>query len=197
MTKFFPLIVLATWVFVGGSAIADTKPSDRKEAKWEFMVSSGILAPTGSQEDFIKLGKLTSAQLSYVVRQDLALNGSFGWARTRDKSVVGAPKVDLFTYDVGAEFRGRRVNVGSATNFRPFVGTGIGAMTYSYRNVQVDTSSFPAAYVSAGGEFGYRMLRVRLEARDYLSGFSPVNSSRSSQFANQVTVMLGLRFVSR
>ena len=128
---------------------------------------------------------------------DLALNGSFGWARSRDKSIAGAPKVDLFTYDVGAELRGRKLDVGRGTSFKPFVGSGIGAMTYSYRNVQLDTSSFPAAYVSAGGEFGYRRVRLRLEARNYLSGFTPQNASGSSRFANNITVMLGLRFVPR
>ena len=197
MRKFFPCIVLATLVSVGGAAAADAKPGDRKEAKWEFMVSSGILAPTGSQEDFIKLGELTSAQLSYVMRPDLALNGSFGWARTRDKSLAGAPKVDLFTYDLGGEFRGRVLYVGRGTSFRPFVGVGVGAQTYSYRNINVDATSFPSAHLSAGGEFGYRNVRLRLEARDYISDSTPLDRFRSSHVANNVAVMFGLRFVQR
>ena len=68
MRRLFPCVVLATLAFLGERASAEAKPGDSKETKWEFMVSSGILAPTGSQQDFIKLGELTSAQLSYVVR---------------------------------------------------------------------------------------------------------------------------------
>ena len=46
-----------------------------------------------------------------------------------------------------------------------------------------------AAYGGAGAELGYRRVRLRLEARDYVSGRDGVR--------NDIVMLLGLRIASR
>jgi len=69
-----------------------------KKPTWEFLVSSGTVVPTGVQRDDIKRGNLTAAQLSYVMRPELALTATLGWARSRDVASADNPKLDVFTF---------------------------------------------------------------------------------------------------
>lgn len=140
---------------------------------------------------------LTQAQLTYRVLPDIAVTGSFGWVRSRDVASPGAPKLDLFTYDAGLEYRSSPFKITTGTTLRPFIGTGIGARTYSYRNADLEAITTPSGYVSAGGEFGYRRIRLRIEARDYVSGLKQLGGKSSSGVGNDVAVMVGLRFVQR
>ena len=129
----FARIALAAAVLAGGtsSAIAQTmteqKPAQEQSAteqkpKWEFLIASGTLVPTGAQRGAIKRANLTAAQLSYVVRPHLAINTTLGWARSHDVASVGEPKLDIFTYDLGAEARSSKWNVGHTIAFSPFAG---------------------------------------------------------------------------
>lgn len=165
--------------------------------KWEFLVSSGSIVPTGAQRDAIKRGNLTLAQLSYVVRPAIALTASLGWARSRDVASAGDPKLDVFTYDLGAEVRAPRVLAGKGVSFRPFAGAGAGARSYNYRSLDVDATHNVAAYGSAGGELGIGRVRLRLEVRDYVTGFKPLDGVGTASTRNDVVVMAGLRFVRR
>jgi hypothetical protein len=82
-------------------------------------------------------------------------------------------------------------------SFSPFAGLGAGGRSYNYRKLDVDATHNLAAYASAGGELGYRRLRLRLEARDYVAGFKPLAGQGSSRTGNDIVVMAGLRLVSR
>lgn len=183
-------IALAAAALCAMASIAQAKTAE----KWEFSVNSGRLFSAGTQPDVIKSADYTAAQLAYILRPNLAITGSLGWARSKDISAVGSPKVDIFTYDIGAEARADKRNLGSGINFSPFLGAGAGARSYSYRNLPVGTTNEPAGYVSAGGEFGYHRIRLRLELRDYVTGFKPL-SGGGSDLRNDMTVMVGLRLV--
>ena len=117
----------------------------------------------------------------------------FGWARSRDVATAGDPKLDVFTYDVGAELRVPSWKKG----FAPFAGAGLGGRSYNYRKLDVDATHNVSAYASAGGELGVRRVRVRIEARDYVSGFKPLSGEGAARTGNDVVVMAGLRLVSR
>jgi hypothetical protein len=169
--------------------------STQQKPNWELLVSSGAVLPTGTQRDAIKQGKLTAAQVSYVVRPALALTASFGWARTRDIATVGDPKLDAFTYDAGAEVRAPRWMAGKGITLSPFAGVGAGGRSYNYRSLDVEATHNAAAYGSVGGEIGVRRIRLRVEARDYVSGFKPLGGEGASRTGNEVVVMAGLRFV--
>jgi hypothetical protein len=163
--------------------------------RWELIVPSGTMVPTGAQRDAIKRGNLTAVQLSYVVRPALALTTTLGWARSRDIAAAGNPKLDAFTYDLGAEVRAPRWIANDAISFSPFAGVGAGGRSYNYRKLDVDATHNLAAYGSLGSELGVRRVRMRLEARDYVAGFKPLDGRGASRTGSDVVVLFGLRFV--
>jgi hypothetical protein len=169
---------------------AEPTPSQAKHDRWELLVPSGALMPTGQQRDAIRSGNLSAVQLTYVVRPAVAITSMFGWARSRDVATSGSPKLDVFTYDVGAELRAP----GSKKGITTFAGAGVGGRSYNHRKLDADATHNLSAYASAGGEFGIRRLRVRIEARDYVSGFKSLAGGGESRTGNDVVVMAGLRW---
>jgi hypothetical protein len=163
--------------------------------RWELNVPSGTLVPTGAQRDAIKRGNLTAVQLSYVVRPAFALTTTLGWARSRDIAAAGSPKLDAFTYDLGAELRAPRWIASDAISFSPYEGVGAGGRSYNYRKLDVDATHNLAAYGSVGGELGLRRVRLRLEARDYVAGFKPLDGQGAARTSSDVVVMFGLRIL--
>jgi hypothetical protein len=176
---------------------ADALASPAKKPAWEFLVSSGNIVPTGAERDAIKRSNLTIAQFSYVVRPQIALTSSVGWARSRDIATVGDPRLDVFTYDLGTEFRAPRWITGRDVTFMPFAGIGAGARSYNYRSLEVDARHNVSGYVAAGGELGFKRVGLRLEVRDYVSGFKPLAGGGTATTGNDVVVMAGLRFGTR
>jgi len=175
------------------TTVAKSQPKSR----WELRVPSGTLIPTGAQRDFIKRGNLTATQLTYVAPSGLAITSTVGWARSRDAATTDNPKLDVFTYDVGAELRAPHSITGEAVTFIPFTGVGAGGRSYNYRNLDVGATHNAAAYGSVGGELGFARVRVRLEARDYVTGFKPLSGAGLARTGNDVVVMVGVRLVSR
>jgi hypothetical protein len=186
-----------------GTVIASTLPAQvasqatPKQDHWEFLMTSGALMPTGSQRDAIRSAGLSAAQLTYLVKPSVAITSSFGWARSRDVAVANSPKLDVFTYDVGAELRVPRVTSSAPKSLTPFMGLGVGGRSYNYRKLDVDATHNASAYASVGGELGIRRVHLRLEARDYVSGFKPLAGAGAARTGNDVVVMAGLRIVSR
>jgi len=192
-------VVLAAAIGIAIASTLSAQGADQapaKQARWEFQMTSGALMPTGSQRDAIRSANLSAAQLMYVPARSLAITSSFGWARSKDVAAAGAPKLDVFTYDVGAELRSPRAKLGTTT-IASFAGLGVGGRSYNYRKLDVDATHNASAYASAGGELGVRRLRVRIEARDYVSGFKPLAGVGASRTGNDVVVMAGLRIVGR
>lgn len=174
----------------------DTVPSSAP-ARWELSLPTGTLIPTGELRGVVKRGNLSGLQVTYVARRALAIGAMVGWARSRDIGTTGDPKLDVFTYDVGAEARAPRLFRGAAVSVMPFAGLGAGGRSYDHRSLRADATHNLAAYGSAGAELAYRRVRVRLEARDYLSGFKPLVGGGRSTTRNDVVVLAGLRIVSR
>lgn len=201
-------IMLATAMLVGGNQAAVAQATTEQQttnqqsatdrpSRWQFLVNSGILFPTGDQRDLFRRANLTAAQLTYVVRPGLAVTTIVGWARGRDRATVGEPKLDIFTYDVGAELRPARWMAGKTITFSPFVGLGAGGRSYHYHSLDVAAAHNLSAYVSAGGEIVHRRIGVRFELRDYVTGFKPLIGAGSSSARNDVVTMLGLRYIKR
>jgi hypothetical protein len=177
--------------------VAESQATMGKTARWELSVPTGAILPTGVQRHAIKRGNLSAVQVTYVARPAFAITSTFGWARSRDIVTAGDPKLDVFTYDIGAEVRAPRWLAGKAMTFSPFAGAGVGGRSYNYRKLDVDATHNVAAYASAGGELGIRRVRVRLEARDYVTGFKPLDGAGAARTGNDIVVMAGLRLVSR
>src|SRR5581483_5017461 len=84
---------------------SDSSSKPKPTSPWEFVVNSGTLIPTGAQGNAIKRGGVSAAQLTYVIRPMFAITSTAGWARSKDIATADNPKLDVFTYDVGAEVR--------------------------------------------------------------------------------------------
>jgi hypothetical protein len=164
---------------------------------WELLLSSGALVPTGAQRDAIKAAQLSTAQLSYVVRSRVAVTAMFGWARSRDLTTIDHPKLDVFTFDVGAEARAPQLAVGQSASFTPFAGLGAGSRSYNHRSLDVDATHDIAGYAAAGGELAKGRVHVRAEVRDYVSGFKPLIGAGTSATRNDVVALIGLRLTRR
>ena len=167
---------------------------NQQRSAWEFRIPSGGLVSTGAQRGVVKDAHLTALQLSYAIRPSLAITSTVGWARSRDLASANDPKLDVFTYDVGAEARGPELFANRAVTFSPFVGAGAGARSYNYRKLDVNATHNVAAYGAVGGELGMGRFGLRLEIRDYVAGFKPLDGVGTASTRNDVVLMAGVRF---
>ena len=194
MFKTQAVLAIAGVMLTGSSVLAQEQAAPAHKPHFEFNLVSGKVLPTGAQRDAIKSANLTVAQLSYEIHPSFAITASTGWARTRDVASFGDPKLDMFTYDVGGEVRAHRISLSKTFSVMPFAGIGAGGRSYNYRSRDVDATHNLAGYVSAGSELGIgNRVRLRLEARDYVSGFKPLAGGDVSDTRNDVSVVLGLR----
>lgn len=164
--------------------------------RWEIGTPSGWLVPTGDHRTALKRGGLNAVQASFVAHPAVAVTATVGWARSRDLATADEPKLDVFTYDLGAEFRTPRLPAGRLT-VGAFAGLGAGARSYNHRSLDVDATHNVAAYASVGSEIGMGRVRLRLEARDYVAGFKPLMGEDASATRNDVALLAGLRLVRR
>ena len=166
-------------------------------ARWSLLVPSGTMVPTVAQSHAIKRGNVTAIQIAYAPRATFAITSTFGWARSRDVATADDPKLDVFTYDIGAEARAPQWLQARGMQLMPFIGAGAGGRSYNYRKLDIDATHNIAGYLSAGGEARIRRVGIRLEGRDYLTSFKPLNGSGATRSGNDVVVMAGLRLFSR
>ena len=194
MFKAAAVIAVATLSLAGSSATAQAQTESPFKPDWQFIISSGTVIPTGAQRDAIKRSPLTTAQVSYVLHPAFAITGSVGWARTRDIASVDNPKLDMFTYDLGGEVRADRWLAGKTVSLSPFAGLGAGGRSYNYRNLDIDATHNFAAYANTGAEIGVgSRVKLRLEARDYITGFKPLSGGGAVDTRNDLSLMAGLR----
>jgi hypothetical protein len=165
-----------------------------QERTLELRITGGAFVPTGNQRTSLGNAHVTAAQMSWVVRPSLAITGTVGWARSRDLISATSPKLDVFTSDLGVEARPAQWFAGRAITFSPFAGLGAGARSYNCRKLDVDATNNLAGYGSVGGELGVGRMGVRLEVRDYMTGFKPLVGGGKSDMRNDVVMMVGLRF---
>lgn len=190
--RFVSTILLLILVSVTGISSAQTPPR-----RFDFLLSSGSVVPTGAQRDAIRRGHVSIAQFSYALLPSLAGTASIGWARSRDLASSSQPKLDVFTYDLGLESRSQRRDLGRRFSVSTLAGIGVGARSYDVRGVKMAPTHNAAGYASLGGELGYRRVRVRLELRDYITGFRSLRGHGTSGTRNDVVTLVGLRFVKR
>ncbi len=165
-----------------------------QKGPFEIRFTSGELVATGDQRRFVKDGQLSGVQMSWSLNPMFAVTSAFAWARSRDLTTSDKPKLDVFTSDLGVEARPAQWLSGRRVTFSPIVGLGAGVRSYNYRSLDADARHNLAGYGSIGGEFGImRRVGVRLEARDYASGYKPLIGAGTSVTRNDVVIMAALR----
>ena len=191
---------VSTAISTFGMLVAFTGPltaqtsTPAQKGPFEIRFTSGELVATGNQRNFIKDGQLSGVQMSWSLNPMLAVTGAFAWARSRDLTSIDKQKLDVFTTDIGVEARPARWFTGHMVTFSPIVGLGAGVRSYNYRSLDVDAKHNLAGYGSVGGEFGIlNRVGVRLEARDYASGYKPLIGTGKSVTRNDVVIMAALR----
>lgn len=161
--------------------------------RFEVRPYAGAYIPTGDQRNAVKDAVLAGVQLSWLPIQRLAITGTFGWAGSKDKLNPGDQSLDIYSYDVGGEWRPPAFYRSSTWSFLPFVGAGVGGRTYDYQDVGNGTSSDFDGYGALGGEFGFGIWGIRLEGRDYVSQFkNPTGPDNGTKTRNDITIAAGV-----
>jgi len=186
---------------VAGEAVAQEVVGRKIEVR-PFV---GAYVPTGDQRDELKDAFALGTTLAFRATPALSIVGNFGWSPAEAKTVGAAAadeddaanELDLFQYDAGLEL-GRDLALGaSAWTWRPFIGIGAGARTYSFRDRDVDSETDFAGYGAAGVQFDAGRFGLRLEARDYLSRFDGLDGNLSESSTRNdlfLTGALSVRF---
>lgn len=152
----------------------------------------GAFVPTGDQRDALASGVLLGAQTSYRVTPFFAFTASFAWSPNRDRIRPGDERLDVYQYDVGAELRAADWAKGGGWIFTPLVGLGIGGRTYDYRDLDAPGKSNFGGYGALGGEVAFGHVGVRVEGRDYVTGFKPLYGGGDASTRNDVSITAGL-----
>jgi len=189
--------VLAAAMIAGAfstAAPAAAQAPAREPAQWELRLPGGMLVPTGEQRRALGDAHVTALQVSRVGTPRFAVTGSFAWARSRDLATVDAPKVDVFTTDLGVEARSDEKLADGPVGVSLFGGVGMGVRSYNHRGLTADATHNLIGYGSVGAELGMGRVGVRLEVRDYVGGFKPLIGPGPSQLRNDVVMTVALRF---
>jgi hypothetical protein len=156
----------------------------------------GAIIPTGDQADALKSAVLVGAQVSYSFIPHFAVVGSVGWSPSQDKVDAAQPKLDLYQYDLGVEWRLKNLTAGSAFAARPFVALGGGARTYSLRGVANSSAQTNAIFYTAIGLDLYPSngrVGLRIQARGNMTEFSGFRGELTSEKTrNDVQLSAGL-----
>jgi hypothetical protein len=155
----------------------------------------GAFIATGDQRDLLDDAVLTGLTLSYDVHPYVAVVGSFGWAPSKSVALGVEDDLDLFQYDLGVQGQ-YAFSLGRKLTLKPFVGGGVGARTYSFRDLDVDSETDFAGYLSGGANLEYGKLALGVTVRDYLSAFDGIGTDEGSSTRNDLSVFasFGLRF---
>jgi len=161
--------------------------------RFEIRPYAGAYIPTGDQRDFLKDAVLAGAQLSWLPIERLALTGTFGWSPTKDRITAGYQSLDVYQYDLGAEWRSRAWYRSVNWSLLPFVGAGVGGRTYDYRDLPVSSGTDFDGYGALGAELGFGGWGIRIEGRDYVSQFRNLSGQiDGTSTRNDVTIAAGL-----
>jgi hypothetical protein len=195
----FGMLIAATQLLAAqeSTAPATSATTSAPERRWEIRFTSGGLFNAGTQRNYLKDAQTSAAQLSFLVRPTVAVTGTLSWARSRDLGTIDTPKLDIFTSDLGVELRPAAWFAGHAVTFSPFAGVGAGVRSYNYRTLDVNATYNVAGYGAIGGEIGVGRVGVRIEVRDYASGFKPLMGSGKSATRNDIMLTVALRFNRR
>jgi hypothetical protein len=160
--------------------------------KPELRPFAGVNLPTGTQRQLFTDAGMVGAQLALEIKPSFHLVGSFGWVASQNSYPVGDDNTDIFLYDVGVEFDLIQ-SLGGSWEFKPFIGAGAGARTYSFAG-PLRTRTCASGYATIGTEFQYAPWALRLEARDNLFCYKSPIAGVKSQTRNDIGLSFGLAY---
>ena len=159
----------------------------------EIRPFAGALVPTGDNRDLVKDAFLAGLSAGFEVSENLHLLGTFAWSPSREKLDLTRNRVDVYVYSVGAELQTARGPSGERW-LRPFVGLGMGGLTYHLRDISLNEKNYLAGYGSLGVELQMEKIGLRLEGRDYLHQFKGIEGNEKATVRNFTQFMAGLSY---
>jgi hypothetical protein len=187
-------LIIAVTILVALAVSPALAQEARPERRIHVAPTNGVYLPTGNQRDVLDHSLQMGLTLGYDVNRYLAVLGSFSWSPTKVKR-VSRGDLDLFQYDLGLQGQ-YPLSIGRGVVLMPFVGAGLGARTYSFRDLNIGSETDCAGYVAAGGALQYRFIELTISARDYVSRYEGLHLSHVSTTRNDVglSAALGFRF---
>jgi Outer membrane protein beta-barrel domain len=185
--------VAALVALVATPALAQEQEQARK---FQITPYAGAFIPTGDQRDVLDDAFLTGLTLSYDVHPYVSIVGSFGWAGSQGKQTLTLDQdLDVFQYDLGVQGQ-YPFAIGKALTLKPFLGAGLGARTYDFRDLDYDTETDFVGYLSAGADMEYRQFVVGLTVRDYIGEYDGIGTDENSSTRNDIALFasVGARF---
>jgi len=164
---------------------------------WELRITSGALIPVGDQREQLQRAPLSALQVSWLPSPAVAVTGTFAWAKSRDLASERTPRVTAYTADLGVESRPAKWETGERLRVSPFVGAGLGARSYDYVHGRSAARHNVAAYGAIGAELGFGRVALRVEAREYVGGFTAMDGVGPNSPSSDLVMMTSLRFTRR
>jgi hypothetical protein len=170
-----PSFVLTALVLGATALTAQTKTS-----AFELRPFAGATIPTGALRDVFKDAPILGMGVAFQMQPNLHIVGNFGWMREHTKYAVSKNDGNRYSYDAGVELSAERAMTENWM-FRPYVGLGAGARTYTYQAETLLKRTGAAGYGTLGTEFRYGVTAIRLEARGNAFNFkSPLPDAQST-----------------
>ena len=180
--------------FVGALMIGAALPTAARAQMKRFEVHSigGFFVPTGDQRDELKDAMMLGLGGGYQLTPKLSVVGNFAWSGSKAKQLIDEPNVNIYHYDVGAQYRVAHLTTGGDWHFLPFLGAGIGGRTYDTEQNGVETQTNFTGYGSLGMEVQYKKLGWRIEGRDYLSSYTGLTGASDRTTRSDVGILTGM-----
>ena len=181
-------LALAALAFGSTGLTAQTRIS-----AFELRPFAGATIPTGAQRDLFKDAPILGMGLAYQIRPNLHIVGNFGWMREHTRYAVLKNDGYRYSYDAGIELSIER-QMTSSWMFRPYVGLGAGARTYTFEAETLFRRTCAAGYGALGTEFRYGVTALRLEARDNVFCYKSPLPDGASNTRNDLAFSLGMAY---
>lgn len=189
-------LITAVAALVSLAAAPALAQEQEQARKLRLSPYAGAFIATGEQRDVLDDALLTGLTLSYDLTPYLAVVGSFGWAGSQGQQALTLDEdLDVFQYDVGVQGQ-YPLLLGHGLTLKPFVGAGLGARTYDFRDLDVDAETDLAGYLSLGANLEYRRLVLGVTMRDYVSAYDGIATDEDSTARNDISLFtsIGARF---
>jgi hypothetical protein len=152
---------------------------------------AGAFVPVGAQKANFKSATMVGGQLAVELTRHFHGVFSVSWTQSHNR-LFTEDVTRIWQYDGGVEVNAV-TGIGWGWYFRPFVGTGVGARTYDYKERLAKNTSCMAWYGGVGAELQYDAFALRGEVRDYLSCFQRPNSTER-RVRNDFGLTVGLAY---
>src|SRR5689334_21183946 len=98
------ILMLGAALFAG--AVTSIDAGAQSAPRFEARPFIGAYVPTGDQADMLGAAPSFGAQASFAVTRRLSILGTGSWSPSAfDHVAIGNDGVDIFQYDLGAEFK--------------------------------------------------------------------------------------------